>query len=61
MTVEKLQKDFEAAQKQLHNYMDFIRSNYIGGLTELTETQKKTIDRLYEKVNKLSSILLEVA
>jgi len=38
------------AQQALYDYMDSIRSNYIGGLTLMTPTQSKVLDRLYEQV-----------
>jgi len=42
--------ELEKAQKALFEYMDSIRSNYIGGLTEMTSTQRTVLDQLYEKV-----------
>ena len=38
------------AQQALYDYMDDIRSNFIGGLTLMTPTQSKVLDRLYEQV-----------
>ena len=38
------------AQQALYDYMDYIRSNFIGGLTLMTPTQSKVLDRLYEQV-----------
>ena len=38
------------AQQALYDYMDDIRSDYIGGLTLMTPTQTKVLDRLYEQV-----------
>jgi|APCry1669188970_1035186.scaffolds.fasta_scaffold31961_2 hypothetical protein len=38
------------ARQELYDYMDSIRSNYIGGLTLMTPTQSKVLDRIYERV-----------
>jgi hypothetical protein len=38
------------AQQALYDYMDDIRSNFIGGLTLMTPTQSRVLDRLYEQV-----------
>ena len=57
-TLTQLQRQYDQAQKELHNYMEDIRSNYIGGLTVMTPTQSAILNRLYKKVNEISSLIM---
>ena len=57
--MQTIQKQYDKAEKELHIYMEDIRSNYIGGLTIMTPTQSAILNRLYEKVNALSALILE--
>ena len=57
-TFTQLQKQYDQAQKELHDYMEDIRANYIGGLTVMTPTQSAILNRLYEKVNETSSLIM---
>jgi hypothetical protein len=59
--METIQKQYDKAEKELHDFMEDVRSNFIGGLTLMTPTQSAILNRLYEKVNTLSSLLLEEA
>ena len=40
------------AKQALYDYIENIRANEIGGLTQLTPTQRAVVDQLYENVFK---------
>jgi hypothetical protein len=50
MTLSGKMMTMSNARQELYDYMDSIRSNYIGGLTLMTPTQSKVLDRIYERV-----------